>query len=48
MLSILIRQVDILGTITPLEFLSFRNYLERAIGFQSYQWREFEYVLDQK
>jgi tryptophan 2,3-dioxygenase len=33
---------------TPLEFLSFRTRLEAASGFQSYQFRELEYVLGAK
>ena len=38
-------QIDILETMTPLEFLSFRARLESGSGFQSYQFREFEFVL---
>ncbi len=47
-LKVLVHQVDILETMTPLEFLSFRDYLETASGFQSYQWRELEFVLGLK
>jgi len=47
-LKVLVHQVDILETMTPLEFLSFRDYLESASGFQSYQWRELEFVLGKK
>lgn len=47
-LKVLVHQVDILETMTPLEFLSFRDYLETASGFQSYQWRELEFRLGQK
>ncbi|MDP3461921.1 MAG: tryptophan 2,3-dioxygenase family protein [Bacteroidales bacterium] len=47
-LKVLVHQVDILETMTPLEFLSFRDYLESASGFQSYQWRELEFVLGRK
>lgn len=47
-LKVLVHQVDILETMTPLEFLSFRDYLESASGFQSYQWRELEYKLGLK
>ncbi len=41
-------QIDILETMTPLEFLSFRGRLESASGFQSYQFRELEFVLGHK
>jgi tryptophan 2,3-dioxygenase len=47
-LKVLVHQVDILETITPLDFLSFRNYLESASGFQSYQFRELEFLLGYK
>ncbi len=40
----LVSQVDILETMTPLEFNSFRARLEASSGFQSYQFREFERV----
>ena len=38
-------QLDILETMTPMSFASFRDRLETASGFQSYQFRELEYVL---
>ncbi len=41
----LVGQVDILETMTPLSFNSFRGRLESASGFQSSQFREFEFVL---
>lgn len=47
-LKILVHQIDILETMTPLEFLAFRGYLEAASGFQSYQWRELEFSLGLK
>ena len=47
-MKVLVHQVDILETMTPLEFLSFRDYLESASGFQSYQWRELEFKLGLK
>lgn len=47
-LKVVVHQVDILETMSPLEFLSFRNYLQSASGFQSYQWRELEFLLGQK
>src|SRR5437763_2053566 len=47
-LKVLVAQVDILETMTPLEFLSFRERLEAGSGFQSAQFRELEFVLGQK
>jgi len=41
-LKTLVGQVDILETMTPLEFNSFRGFLENASGFQSVQFRELE------
>ncbi len=47
-LKTLVAQVDILETMTPLEFLSFRTRLESGSGFQSAQFREVEFVLGHK
>jgi len=47
-LKVLVAQLDILETMTPLEFLSFRERLEAASGFQSAQFRELEFVLGSK
>lgn len=47
-LKVLVAQVDILETMTPLEFLSFRQRLESGSGFQSAQFRELEFALGQK
>ncbi len=44
-LKTLVAQVDVLETMTPLQFLSFRDRLESASGFQSAQFREVEAVL---
>ena len=44
-LKVLVGQLDVLETMTPLEFLSFRDRLESASGFQSVQFRELEAVL---
>src|SRR5438105_8418842 len=44
-LKVLVAQVDILETMTPLEFLSFRARLETGSGFQSVQFREIEFLL---
>ncbi len=40
----LVQQVDILETLTPLEFTSFRSSLARSSGFQSGQFREVEFL----
>src|SRR6188508_2937079 len=47
-LKVLVAQLDILETMTPLEFLSFRARLEAASGFQSDQFRQIEFVLSAK
>ena len=47
-LKVAVAQVDVLETMTPLEFLSFRERLESGSGFQSYQFREFEFLLGHK
>ena len=47
-LKVLVAQIDILETMTPLEFLSFRSRLEAASGFQSDQFRQLEFVLGHK
>lgn len=44
----LVSQVDILETMTPLQFNSFRDRLESSSGFQSAQFREFEAVLGRR
>jgi tryptophan 2,3-dioxygenase len=47
-LKVLVAQLDILETMTPVEFLTFRERLEEASGFQSHQFRELEFVLGGK
>jgi tryptophan 2,3-dioxygenase len=47
-LKVLVAQLDILETMTPLEFQSFRERLEAASGFQSDQFRQLEFVLGNK
>jgi tryptophan 2,3-dioxygenase len=42
-LKTLVAQVDILETMTPLSFSSFRDRLDTASGFQSFQFREIEF-----
>jgi tryptophan 2,3-dioxygenase len=44
----LVAQIDVLETMTPLNFLSFRDRLESGSGFQSWQFRELEFVLGLK
>ena len=41
-LKILVQQVDILETMTPMEFLNFRDMLRPASGFQSWQFKLLE------
>jgi len=47
-LKTLVGQLDILETMTPLSFNSFRDRLDSASGFQSVQFREIEFVLGYK
>jgi len=47
-LKVVVAQIDVLETMTPLEFLSFRERLESGSGFQSFQFRELEFVLGMK
>ena len=41
--KILIQQVDIIETLSPVEFAGFRDHLNPASGFQSHQFRLVEY-----
>ncbi len=41
---VLVQQIDILETMTPQDFLEFRQRLAPASGFQSVQFRELEFV----
>jgi tryptophan 2,3-dioxygenase len=47
-LKVMVAQLDILETMTPLEFFSFRRRLEAASGFQSDQVRQIEVLLGVK
>jgi tryptophan 2,3-dioxygenase len=47
-LKTLVSQLDVLETMTPLQFSSFRDRLDVASGFQSAQFREFEFALGYK
>jgi tryptophan 2,3-dioxygenase len=44
-LALLIEQIGVLETMTPLDFLDFRAYLFPASGFQSFQFRALECML---
>src|SRR6476660_9364060 len=41
---VLVNQVDVLETMTPQDFLEFRQRLAPASGFQSVQFRELEFL----
>jgi tryptophan 2,3-dioxygenase len=41
---VLVEQIDVLETMTPQDFLAFRQKLAPASGFQSVQFREIEFV----
>lgn len=42
--QVLIRQIAVLETMPPAEFLRFRDHLKPASGFQSFQFREVEFI----
>lgn len=46
--KLLISQIHILETMTPISFLGFRDQLNPASGFQSMQFREIEFASGQK
>jgi tryptophan 2,3-dioxygenase len=47
-MKICVAQIDVLETMTPLQFQSFRSRLSSASGFQSAQFREVEAVLGRR
>src|SRR5262245_55785101 len=47
-LKTLVAQLDVLETMTPLEFGSFRDRLEAGSGLQSRQFREIEFALGRR
>ena len=47
-LKTMVQQIDVLETMTPVDFLSFRSFLANSSGFQSAQFREFEFLLGNK
>lgn len=42
--KVLLQQIEVLETMRPADFLAFRNNLKPASGFQSWQFRELEFV----
>ena len=44
----LIQSWDVLSTLTPADYLTFRDRLGPASGLQSHQYRLLEYILGQK
>jgi tryptophan 2,3-dioxygenase len=47
-LKTIVAQIDVLETMTPRQFTTFRNRLDAASGFQSAQFRELEAVLGRR
>jgi tryptophan 2,3-dioxygenase len=47
-LKVAVAQIDVLETMTPRQFTSFRERLDAASGFQSAQFRELEAVLGRR
>ncbi len=43
--KLLIEQIRVMETMTPMDFLEFRNYLFPASGFQSFQFRQIEVMM---
>lgn len=41
--ELLVKQIKLLSTLTPVEFAGFRDLLKPASGFQSFQFREVEF-----
>ncbi len=44
----MIHSWEVLATLTPHDFLTFRGFLRKASGFQSHQYRELEFLLGNK
>ncbi len=47
-LKVVVAQIDVLETMTPRQFTSFRDRLDASSGFQSAQFRELEAVLGRR
>ena len=44
----MIHSWEVLATLTPHDFMTFRGFLRKASGFQSHQYRELEFLLGNK
>lgn len=47
-LKVLVQQINVIETMTPLDFLDFRNQLRPASGFQSFQFKMTEAIMGLK
>ncbi|MCF6323771.1 MAG: tryptophan 2,3-dioxygenase family protein [Gammaproteobacteria bacterium] len=47
-LKVLVAQMDIIETLSPVSFRAFRDRLENSSGFQSAQFREIEFILGRR
>jgi tryptophan 2,3-dioxygenase len=47
-LKLVVQQLDVIETMTPVQFLNFRERLESSSGFQSGQFRELEAILGRR
>jgi tryptophan 2,3-dioxygenase len=47
-LKVVVAQIDVLETMSPRQFSSFRDRLDASSGFQSWQFRELEAVLGRR
>jgi len=47
-LKLVVAQIDVIETLTPVQFLGFRDRLESASGFESAQFRELEAALGRR
>jgi tryptophan 2,3-dioxygenase len=47
-LKLVVAQLDVIETMTPVQFLAFRDLLESSSGFQSGQFRELEAILGRR
>ena len=47
-LKLVVAQLDVIETMTPVQFLAFRDRLEQSSGFQSGQFRELEAILGRR
>lgn len=43
-MDLMVRQINLLNTLTPVEFAGFRDHLRPASGFQSIQFRMIEFI----